>query len=164
MSGKQIDQSEVARWRAVASDGTTSIVERLGRPMVMITWDDEHSSWECSEHGLFATKSLVTCMHIQAACRDMAPEVATWLATALSRPRTGKTAPEKATEGPNEEAIAQARAAITRAEAKALARRNAARDAEHQRLTSQVTTRQISDADRDRLAERREAKRRTLSW
>lgn len=160
---------EINRWIAQEVDGDTLLVrDWITGEEVLLSWDDEAPGWTCSTCGLFnvhgrATQPVVTCAHVMGGLQRLSPVDASQIGSRLIKHRKGKTADQKASE-PDPKAIEAARAAIARAEARASVGRHTDRDAAHQRVTSEVVVRAMSEEDRARLAARRAAKKKTFAY
>lgn len=158
---------EMSRWVAAEIDGTTVAVrDWVTGDEALLDWNDEASAWECSECGLQAARpsqAIVTCIHVTSGLRPLPAETAVQIGCDLVKRRRGKTVADNAAT-PDVKAIEEARTAIARAEAKAVVGKHADRDAEHERITSVVTTRVMTDADRAKLEERRRKKSRAFAF
>ena len=147
---------------------TFGVVERHGLLVLVRSWrgsealvefDKSQAAWVCSECGANAR-----CTHIETATRHMPLEMVREVAAVVA-PRKGSASLSAKAGGAAEgqaandkaSAVAMAKSAIERAE------RVARHDEQHQRVVGEVTTRQMTDEERARLAERRAAKARTFA-
>jgi hypothetical protein len=158
--------AECREWIVTDADEDVVMLRHFHEDVdVMVCWDAGAFAWSCSEHGVLAvpnrpTQAVQTCVHIQAGLKSFPRNVAARLGADLITQRKGRAGIVRAAD-PEDKAIGEARAAIARAEATAHSGRHSERDERHRRATSEVAVRQMTDADRARLAERRAAKKRT---
>jgi hypothetical protein len=161
----------VAEWSTRERDGDVAVMARRGSEDVMVSFNEETVAWECSECGPLEgprpNASVLTCLHVAAACRDLPYDVAVRIGTAVAKHR--KTEPKLSTgaQEPSDADIAQARATIAENESKAKAERAREHDENFVKVTSVVTTRKATPEDLERLRAAREAKRRKsqgLTW
>jgi hypothetical protein len=161
---EQTAQREVAKWSTAEADGAVIIVRDWASHEVLVWFDESRKGWECDECGQHTeSRPSSTCVHTQAACRDLSIDTATRIAGLVHKPPRANTASTSRTKVQMvlEQALADslARTAEQRAE------RNRIHDERHRPLTSEVTTRQMTDADRRRLEEARRRKAsRYATW
>jgi hypothetical protein len=155
------------RWVAAEIDGTTVAVrDWVIGDEALLDWNDEATAWECSECGLQAARpsqAIVTCVHVTSGLRFLPAETAVEIGCDLVKRRRGKTVIDKAAVV-DVAAIDEARAAIARAEGKAVREKYADQDDHHRRIASEVTVRQMTDEDRAKLEERRRKKSRAFAF
>jgi hypothetical protein len=155
VTGETRSTATVERWWCVEEqDGPTVIVRGVASNKLVLV-EHDGNRWVCSECGEQPTRVTQLCVHTIKAAEGLPRDVATQIAAAVMTPRKSKLksqsqAPEPAASGPSKGANPGAREHVDR---------HRARDEEYRRIVEPVTTRRITDADRDRLAEARRRKR-----
>ncbi|MBZ5737508.1 hypothetical protein [Nocardioides mangrovi] len=150
--------SKIRRYVA-ERDGMLAVVRSMRGDESLVEFDVRRRRWVCSGHG------ARVCDCVSAATLNLPLAVALRVAAVIAPKRKGgalsaKSGGAKDGESANQRALAEAlaRSASERAE------RVSVHDSQHEQATAAITTRQMTDADRTRLAERRAAKRRSYSW
>lgn len=148
--------AESARWHAVERTGWVWLVRSIGEEVV-VEFDDD--AWHCSDHGAFplsGRKSGVnTCEHVMAATRHMPLDVALEIVAVIAPPKPAKNPSPKGAKT-DDESAGGIPGAVARAE------RNAIHDDQFGPTVGEVTVRQMTDADRQKLAEARARKRKKV--
>lgn len=153
----------LSRWHAAEIDDDVLVVrDWITGEEVILGFNEAHKGWDCSACGPASAKRLsqavVTCVHATAGLVRLPVATAVRLGASVASTRIRKK-PADGVSRLDPEVVEKARAAIARAEAKAVRGKYADRDAEHERITSAVTTRVMTDEDRALVAERRAKKR-----
>lgn len=156
---------DATRWRVTERDGSIAIVSRLGYEDVIVEWSHDH--WVCSACGSQATTGKtcpVTCEHVMAVGRYLPVNLALAMVSAFAKPPRPTKPPREAKFGRTLE-DGETERAVAASLAKGAAHR-AARAAEHDEayspMTSPVTVRQATEADRLKLEAARERKSKTF--
>lgn len=149
---------KIRRWVA-ERDGMLAVVRSMRGDESLVEFDVGRKRWVCSAHG------ARVCDCVSAAIRELPVAVALRVAALIAAKRKGgslsaKSGGAKDGESANQRALANALATS----ASERAERVSVHDRQHEQATAAVTTRQMTDEDRTRLAERRAAKRLSCSW
>lgn len=143
--------AESARWSVDEQDGAVIILKRIGEDRLVLV-EHDGARWLCSECGDQPMKAGLTCAHTTAATKNLPRAVAAQIANRIAKPTRTPTAKSP-------KVSAHGKATIRRPAGPNAGQRFEARDEDFRRITSEVTVRRMTDADRQRLAERRKHKR-----